>query len=96
MDVSFAQKEKKSPKMLISGRSQSLSQRGVKQYNGIILHDMHYSTTQPKRAVHTPLFGGKGSVAAVLLVIMGCLVQAIREALVDEVSVEIGKAHLTA
>ena len=37
-----------------------------------------------------PLFG-VSIVAVALLIIMGCLVQAIREALATEVSVEIGK-----
>lgn len=60
------------------------------QYNGIILHNMHNSPHYSKREAHTPLFG-VSIVAVVLLIIMGFLVQAIREALATEVSVEIGK-----
>lgn len=74
----------------ISGRSPLVSQHEVKQYNGIILHDMHNSPRYSKRAACTPLFG-LSIVAVMLLIIMGCLVQAIREALAAEVSVEIGK-----
>lgn len=51
---------------------------------------MHNSPRYSKRAVCTPLFG-VSIVAVALLIIMGCLVQAIREALATEVSVEIGK-----
>ncbi len=51
---------------------------------------MHNSPRYSKRAVCNPLFG-VSIVAVVLLIIMGCLVQAIREALATEVSVEIGK-----
>ena len=51
---------------------------------------MHNSPRYSKRAVCNPLFG-VSIVAVALLIIMGCLVQAIREALATEVSVEIGK-----
>lgn len=51
---------------------------------------MHNSPHYSKREAHTPLFG-VSIVAVVLLIIMGFLVQAIREALATEVSVEIGK-----
>lgn len=51
---------------------------------------MHNSSRYSKWAVCTPLFG-VSIVAVALLIIMGCLVQAIREALATEVSVEIGK-----
>ena len=67
-----------------------MSHRGVSQYNGIIRRNMHNSPRYSKRAVCTPLFG-VSIVAVSLLIIMGCLVQAIREALATEVSVEIGE-----
>lgn len=51
---------------------------------------MHNSPYYSKREARTPLFG-VSIVAVVLLIIMGFLVQAIREALATEVSVEIGK-----
>lgn len=51
---------------------------------------MHNFPGYSKRTPCTPLFG-VSIVAAVLLIIMGCLVQAIRETLATKVSVEIGK-----
>lgn len=50
---------------------------------------VHNSPPYSKRATY--YWGGASIVAVVLLIIMGCLVQAIGETLVTEVSVEIGR-----
>lgn len=70
--------------------SLSVSQHGVWQYNAVLLHNMHNSSRCSKRALCTPVIWGLYCCKA-MLIIMGCLVQAIREALATEVSVEIWK-----
>lgn len=68
-----------------------MSQHGVKQYNGIIPRGMHNSPSLRQTSGVHPCYLGVSIVAVALLIIMGCLVQAIREACATEVSVEIGE-----
>lgn len=60
----------------------------VWQHNVVVMLGVHNSPRYSKRATY---YWGASIVAVVLLIIMGCLVQAIGETLVTEVSVEIGR-----
>lgn len=60
----------------------------VWRHNAVVMLGVHNSPHYSKWATY---YWGGSIVAVALLIIMGCLVQAIGETLVTEVSVEIGK-----
>lgn len=60
----------------------------VWRHNVVVMLSVHNSPSYSKRATY---YWGASIVAVALLIIMGCVVQAIGETLVTEVSVEIGK-----